>query len=310
MSSPKPRKILIGPSSFAELDKTSLVRLTSAGFEVVDNPYKRKLTKPELLQLLTKDVVGLLAGLEILDREVMGQSNLEVISRVGIGMSNVDLVAAKELGIEVRATPFGPTEAVAEMTLGVMLCLIRMVPHMDYALHKGQWLKKIGLQLEGKTVVIVGFGRIGRRVAELLAPFRVRIIVVDPFLEKDAVLPFEKLSLDEALPLADIITLHSSGEECILDETEFALAKPGVYLLNAARGGLVSEVALLKALDCGRVAGAWFDTFREEPYSGPLCKYPNVILTPHVGSYTQECRKQMENEAVDNLLDALGRRER
>lgn len=305
MSSPKFGKVLIGPSSFAELDKTPLMRLTSAGFEVVDNPYKRKLTKPEVLRLLAEDVVGLLAGLEILDREVLQHSNLKVISRVGVGMSNVDLAAAKELGIVVRYTPFGPTEAVAEMTVGVMLNLIRMVPQMDYALHNGQWLKKIGMQLDGKTVGVVGFGRIGRRVAELLAPFRVRIVVVDPFLDRDAVLPFEHLPLDEALPLADIITLHSSGEDCILGEKEFALAKPGVYLLNAARGGLVSEVALLKALDSGRVKGAWFDTFREEPYSGPLCKYPNVILTPHVGSHTAEGRKQMESEAVDNLLNAL-----
>jgi D-3-phosphoglycerate dehydrogenase len=308
MSSPRFRKILIGPSSFAELDKTPRLRLASAGFEIVENPFKRKLAKPELLQLLAEDVVGLLAGLETLDREVLRQSHLKVVSRVGAGISNVDLVAAKELGIEVRYTPSGPMEAVAEMTVGVMLNLIRLVPQMDQALHAERWLKKIGMQLEGKTIAIVGFGRIGRRVAELLAPFRVRIVVVDPFLDQDAVLPFEKLSLDEALPLADIITLHSSGEDCILDEKAFAQAKPGVYLLNAARGGLVSEAALLKALDSGRVAGAWFDTFREEPYSGPLCKYPNVILTPHVGSYTQEGRQQMENEAVDNLLDALGAR--
>lgn len=300
-------KIVLGPSSFAEIDKTPLDRLLASGYTIVDNPFKRKLTKPELLDLLTPDVVGIIAGLEPLDREVLERSKLKVISRVGSGLSNVDVQAARELGIEVRSTPNGPTQAVAELTIGALLGLLRMIPLMDQALHRGEWSKKIGAQLEGKTVAIVGFGRIGRRVAELLAPFRVKLLVVDPQVTDDVSAGFERLPLEQALPLADIVTLHSSGEQCLIGARELAVMKSGVVLLNVARGGLIDEEPLVKALEAGKVAGAWIDTFKKEPYNGPLCRFPNVILTPHVGSYTLDCRKQMETEAVENLLHVLQR---
>lgn len=257
-----------------------------------------------MLELLRSGVTGLIAGLEPLDREVLTKSSLQVISRCGSGLSNVDLATAKELGIEVYSTPSAPTTAVAELTLGAMLSLLRMISQMDRELHEGKWSKKIGMQLEGKTVVIIGFGRIGQRVATLLAPFRTRILAVDPFLPEPAE-DVPLMSLEDALPQADIITLHCSGETCVLGEKELALLKPGVFLLNAARSGLIDESALLKTLDEGRIRGAWLDTFEQEPYTGPLTKYPQVILTPHVGSYTVECRRQMEAEAVENLITGL-----
>lgn len=297
-------KVLIGPSSFAELDKTPLNRLKDAEYCIVDNPYKRKLTKPELLELLKYDVVGLIAGLEPLDREVMEKSNLQVISRCGSGMSNVDLEAAKEFNVEVRFTPDGPTSAVAELTLGAMLGLLRMIPLMDKNLHEGRWTKKIGMQLEGKTVTIVGYGRIGKKVVSLLLPFNVNLLVVDPFI-REPIDDIPVVSLKEALPKADIITLHSSGEDCILGEREFQLIKPGAFVLNAARGGLIDEDALISALEDGTIQGAWLDTFKQEPYVGPLTGYPQVVLTPHVGSYTRECRKRMEMEAVQNLINVI-----
>ena len=298
-------RVLIGPSSFADVDKAPMERLLINGVEVTDNPFKRRLTKMELFDLLTDDTVGIIAGLESLDREVLASSSLSVISRVGSGLSNIDLEAARELGIKVCSTPAGPTIAVAELTVGTMLSLIRMVPMMDRDLHDNVWRKRIGFQLEGKTVVIIGFGRIGKKVADLLQSFRVNIIVVDPFVERDSV-DYPILPLTEALPRADIVTIHGSGGKCILGKSEFPLLKRGVYLLNAARGGLASESLLMEALDEGRVAGAWLDTFGSEPYSGPLSGYKNVILTPHVGSYTAECRSQMEGEAVDNILMELG----
>jgi len=281
--------------------------LRSNGFEITNNPFSRKLTKEELLDLLTDDTLGIIAGLEPLDREVLESSSLSAISRVGSGLSNIDLEAAEELGIEVCCTPGAPTTAVAELTVGAMLSLMRMVPQMDRDLHSYKWNKRIGFQLEGKTVAIVGFGRIGNKVADLLESFRVNIIVVDPNIEEDNV-NYPILPLTEALPQADIITIHSSGENCILGKREFSIMKTGVYLLNAARGGLVSESLLMEALNNGRVVGAWLDTFSSEPYSGPLANYANVILTPHVGTYTLECRLQMETEAVDNLVNALSRK--
>lgn len=303
-------KILIGPSSFAEIDKTPLKRLIAAGYDVLDNPFKRKLTKNELLHLLDKDVVGLIAGLETIDREVLETSNLRVVSRVGAGISNVDIEAGRDLGIGIFSTPDAPTNAVAELTLGALLGLLRSIPLMDHALHDGQWKKKIGVQLKGKTVVIIGFGRIGCRVAKLLFPFDVRILIVDPYVDESACAGYRKVTLQEALPEADIVTIHCSGNDCIISEREFALFKKGIYLLNVARGGVISEPSLIRAIENGTVAGAWLDTYEEEPYRGPLCDFSNVVLTPHVGSYTAECRLQMENEAVDNILNYLKNCER
>jgi len=304
MKSLKGEKILVGPSTFAALDSRPMDRLIELGYSVIDNPYKRKLTKEELLRLLGDDVIGLIAGLEPLDREVMEKTSLKVISRCGSGMSNVDMVAAEELGIEVCSTPFGPTQAVAELTLGAMISLLRLVPQMDRDLHDGKWVKRIGFQLAGKTISIIGFGRIGRNLSMLLAPFEMRILAVDPYLD-NAVDGVEIVTLGKALRQSDIITIHSGGDSQIFGSDQFDLVKPGAFLLNAARGGVVDENALREALDGGSIAGAWIDTFDAEPYEGPLTRYPQVILTPHVGSYTFECRKQMENEAVENLIAAL-----
>lgn len=296
-------KILLGPSTFAAQDHSPIERLAEAGCEIIKNPFGRKLTKQELIELLP-GVKGLIAGLETLGEDVMRKSELEVISRCGSGMSNVDIGAAKKLGIKVFSTPDGPTSAVAELTLGALLSLLRMIPQMDRNLHNGKWDKRIGTQLEGKTIVIVGFGRIGRRLAELLVPFKTKILLVDPFLQ-DSKEEFPVLTKEEALPQADIVTLHSSGETEIIGANELNLFKPGAFLLNAARGNLIDEDALVKSIEDGRIRGAWIDTFSQEPYSGPLTEFEEVILTPHVGSYTYECRRSMETEAVDNLLKGL-----
>jgi len=298
-------KILIGPSSFADSDKTPRDKLVEAGYEVIDNPYRRKLTRKELLDLLDNKVVGLIAGLETIDREVLEKSKLQVVSRVGAGISNVDLAAACAMGVKVFNTPDAPTSAVAELTIGALLSLLRMIPQMDQALHDGKWQKKIGLQLQGKTVAIIGFGRIGRKVAALLFPFGVKILVVDPYINESDCVGCRKVTLEAALLEADVVTIHSSGHDRLIGDEEFTYMKKGVYLLNVARGGVVSEKALIEALENKTVAGAWLDTFEEEPYNGILCHYPNVILTPHVGSYTAECRLQMETEAVDSLLNYL-----
>ena len=307
MALSKSHKVLIGPSSFCQLDSAAKDKLIAAGITVVDNPVSRKLTKDEMLELLTDDITGLIAGLEPLDREVLASSCLQVVSRCGSGMSNVDIDAARDLNIDVRSTPNGPTNAVAELTMANMLSMLRHIPEMNAALHQGKWQKQIGGLLEEKNVLIVGFGRIGRRLAELLAPFQVNLLVADPFL-KEAADNVTLLPLDEAIAIADIITLHASGEDELLGGAEFAKMKEGVFILNPARGTLINEAALLQALDNEKVSGAWIDTFGEEPYAGPLIDYPQVILTPHVGSYARETRQSMEMEAVTNLIEALEKR--
>lgn len=280
-------------------------RLLAAGCEVVPNPHGRKLTKEEMFSLLTPDVVGLIAGLEPLDDEVLSRSKLKVVSRVGSGVSNIDLAAAQRLSIAVRTTPTGPVQAVAELTLGALLCILRDIPAFDRDMRAGTWKKRTGVQLAGKTAAVIGFGRIGRRVAELLKAFGVKLIAVDPAYDGE-VEGVARRELPEALSGADIVALHCAGEKQLLGKGELALMRRGAYLLNAARGTLIDEAALLDALNSGHIAGAWLDTFPAEPYAGPLAHHPRMLTTPHVGSYTRECRKSMEMEAVTNLLDVLG----
>lgn len=297
-------KILISTSSFAVYDEGPLTRLHAAGFETVLNPHKRKLTRDEVVELLP-GISGLIAGVERLDAGVLKDSGLKVISRVGAGLSNIDLAVADELGIKVCSTPDAPTNAVAELTVAGMLNCLRQIPRMDRDLHQGEWHRQNGYQLEGKTVLIVGYGRIGRRVAQLLNPFGVKLLVSDPYLSADV--DARHRSLDEALPEADIITFHCSGETCLLTAERFETLKPGVIICNASRGSLVDEAALVKSLREKTTRACWLDTFVEEPYSGELTEFPNAVLTPHVGAFTRECRVKMEMQAVENLIRALER---
>jgi len=306
-----PLTVAIGPSSFAEKDPAPLRTLEDAGVSVKPNPFGRRLTEAEIIAHL-EGVDGLIAGLEPLNRAVLqsARPRLKALARVGIGVANVDFDAAAEFGVAVSSTPDGPVDAVAEMTLAALLALARQLIPTSAALHRGEWSKSIGLGLRGTAVLLIGYGRIGRRVGELLNAFGARVLACDPCLDASPAPPgITPVALADGLAEADVVSLHASGEACLLDRAAFARMKPGVLLLNGARGGLVDEAALLDALDSGIVAGTWFDAFWEEPYTGKLLGCERAILTPHVGTYTAQCRLQMESEAVQNLLRDLGLRE-
>jgi len=291
--------VLITTSSFGE---DAIRILEQSGFEVINNPYKRKITQTELTSLL-EGVYGVIAGLEQYDYDILSKSKLKVISRCGSGLSNIDLDAAKKLNIDVYNTPEGPTQSVAELTVGCLLSLIRDVPNVNNLMHTGKWEKATGHLLKDMKVLLIGYGRIGKTVAKILSSIGGKIFINDPFV-KDEDIPdhYTKVDLIEVISKADVITLHNSGEDLILGENEFDLMKSGVYILNAARGGLIDEYALEKAINSGKVAGAWLDAYQEEPYNGDLSTYCQVILTPHIGSYTIEGRKKMEIDSVNNLL--------
>jgi len=300
--------VAIGPSSFAEKDAAPLRMLEEAGCVIKPNPFGRRLTEEEIIVHL-EGVDGLIAGLEPLNRRVIASApQLKAIARVGIGMTNVDFGAAEEFGVQISNTPDAPAQAVAELTVTCLLTIGRGVLPMNAALHEGEWKKTIGFGLIDRKVLLVGLGRIGRKVAELLAAFGARVYAYDPHVEVAAFPPnvMSVGSLDEGLAMADVISLHASGAEAIIGDAEFDRMRDGIVLLNCARGELVDEQALVAALDSGKVGGAWFDTFWEEPYAGPLTDYDNVILTPHVGTYTEQCRRSMETAAVRNLLRDLG----
>lgn len=298
-------KIVITTSSFATYDHSPLDELKKTQIEYTINPYGRKLTSSEVINL-AKDADGLVAGTEPLNEEVLRKlPELKVISRCGAGLDNVDLEKAKELNIKVYSTPYGPTLAVAELTLGLMLDLLRKITTMDRELRKGVWKKRTGSLLTGKKVGIWGFGRIGQKVAQLLAPLGVEIAYYD-IRSVEGAIPLK--SKNELLSWADIITLHCSANadgKYAIGKSELKLMKNNAWLINASRGGLVDETALYSALQKGKLAGAALDVFENEPYTGPLCELDNVILTPHIGSYAKEGRIQMEMQAVRNLINGL-----
>lgn len=299
-------RIAITTSSFAVHDPEPLDILREAGAEIVLNPHGRKLTPGETVTLCA-GCDGILAGTERLDRAVLGQlPGLRVVSRCGVGMDSVDMAACEEMGIAVRNTPFGPTRAVAELTAGLILDLLRQVTRMDRELRAGKWAKRMGNLLQGKRVGVVGYGRIGRATADLLELMGAHVAYADPCVSESG---RPRMELDDLMAWADIVSLHCSKTDSacfLIDAGRLALMRKGSWLVNAGRGGLVDEEALHALLSTGHIAGAAIDCFGKEPYDGPLAQLPNTILTPHIGSYAAEGRTRMELDAARNLLDALG----
>lgn len=294
-------KIVVGASSFAAADDTALNKLRGEGVEVELNPYGRKMTEEEIIRFL-QGADGILAGLESLDRKVLASAgSLKAIARIGIGMDNVDTKAAKELGIKVSNTPDGPTQAVAEMTVAALLTIARQIVPANRDIHDGIWAKRMGFSVSGCKVLVIGYGRIGKKVAETLKYLGADIHIYDKYnMELTTINP------EEGLKWADVVTLHASGNEEIIGEKEISIMKEGVILLNGARGALVDEDSLYHALSSGKMAYYWGDAFWQEPYQGKIMSCLNAILTPHIGSYTKQCRKKMEIQAVDNILRDLG----
>lgn len=280
-----------------------------AGCDLIINETGRRPDRDGVLALVGPDVDGTIAGLEPYDATVLTRaSGLRAISRIGTGVDNVDLAAAADRGIEVLRTPDAPTSAVAELTIGLLLAGLRdLVPHHT-AVVGGTWKGRPGGLLEGRTVGLVGAGRIARAVAARLVPFGAVVQATDPFVDPAAV-PFPLVDLPTLLRTSDVVSLHVPGAEGaapLLDAEAIGMLRDGAMVLNTARGGLIDEGALADALRSGRLAFAGIDAFAVEPYTGALREVDNVLLTPHIGSNTRETRRAMEREAASNLAVALG----
>ena len=300
--------VLITTSSFGKHDPRPVSLLGEAGLDAIINPFGRKLTENEVADLIeTHQPVGMVAGVEPLTARVLNSAkHLKVISRCGIGMDSIDMAEAEKRGILLKNTPDAPTMPVAELTLGLILGLLRRIHVADASLRAGHWTKPMGNLLYKKTVGIIGCGRIGKRLAELLSPFNCIILGHDCVEINDRI--FRKNTLNGLLKDSDIVTLHlpyTNQTHHFINAERIRCMKPGSYLINAARGGLVDEQALLEALSSGRLAGAALDCLENEPYQGPLSKLDNVLLTTHIGSYAKEGRVGMEIMAVANLIDEL-----
>ena len=255
-------QILISTSSFNLDNFSELSAIRSSGIEVKLNPFKTRLTEDQVIELLGAESVGLIAGLESLNSRVLRSATaLKVIARVGTGLDSVDLGEATKLGIKVLNTPDAPTSAVAELTLGHILGLLRNIAKTDRQIRDNKWQGQMGSLLETKTVGVVGFGRIGQRVAKLVASFGAKVIISDPYTDTTE---YENCALDELCQRVDVLTLHLPYVEKthnLIGSRHFQLMKKGSFVINISRGGLIDEIALLQALESEHIAGAALDCF-------------------------------------------------
>jgi D-3-phosphoglycerate dehydrogenase len=277
--------------------------------DVVGNPYGRTMAAEEIAGFLGEhNPSGLIAGLEPLTDETLQRApSLRVISRCGVGIDNVDTEAARSRGIDVYNTPDAPVQAVAELTVALMLSLLRHVPAHDTGLHERKWERMTGSLLSGMTVGIVGCGRIGTRVAEILSVIGCTLLGYHP---SRRIHPVCKLvPLWTILAESDIVSVHvplTPDTRGMIGREEISKMKRTAFLINTSRGPVVDEAALVDSLQAGTIGGAGIDVFESEPYTGPLTDVDgNVVLTPHIGSRTGETRARMEREALENLIRGL-----
>ncbi|MBI3329459.1 MAG: phosphoglycerate dehydrogenase [Nitrospinae bacterium] len=267
----------------------------------------------EDLQACISDYDGLVVrsrtkvGAETLARA----ERLKVIGRAGIGVDNIDVVAATSAGIIVMNTPEGSANTAAEHTLSMLLALARNLAQADASVKRGEWASEryVGVEVYGKVLGIIGLGRIGTLVAKKAQGLGMSTIAYDPFISRGQIqsLGVDILELTEVLPRADFITIHTPKTRettHLIGAREFALMKPGVRLVNCARGGIVEEAALYEAINSGKVAGAALDVFEHEPPGDmPLVKHPAVLCTPHLGASTEEAQERVSLAIAQQLID-------
>ena len=266
-----------------------------------------------LREIAQADALVTRGGVRVTREAMMASRGLKAIGVHGVGVDHIDLRAAGELGILVFNTPTALTEAVAEMTIGMMLSLTRRIVSADRAVRSGQWNRKytdlIGVDLMGKTVGIIGLGRIGSAVARRLRPFGVKMVYYDLQDRRDIEheLGLKRVSLEELIQQSDIISIHlplTPETRGLISRREFEMMKDGVYIINTARGGIIVQEDLIEALSSGKVSGAALDVFEREPLEveSPLIKMDNVILTPHLGASSAEAMRRMAVEVAEGII--------
>lgn len=281
-------------------------------FATVDN--RSGISAEELLQIVGEyDALIVRGRTKVTPAVFEAGKNLKVVGRAGVGVDNIDLNAAKAKGVTVVNSPTATTIAVAELTIGLMLAVLREIPRANAGMKEGKWLKK---ELEGgelwrKTLGIIGYGRIGSAVAQRASAFEMNVIAYDPLRTREEIEQRCGCSstLDDLLEQADIISIHTPLNDTtrdLINVDAFAKMKDGVYLICAARGGVVNEEALLTALESGKVAGAGLDVFAVEPPGvTPLVAHPRVVCTPHIGAQTVEAQVRAAEDIATEVLAAL-----
>ena len=286
--------------------------LVARGIETIEEPG----LAPDALRALVADIDGLVvrSATKVTADVLAAAPALRVVGRAGIGVDNVDVAAATQKGVVVMNTPFGNAITTAEHAIAMMFALARRIPQADRSTRTGKWEKArfMGSELTGKTLGIIGCGNIGSIVAERAQGLRMKVIAYDPFLspERAADCGVDKVELETLFRAADFVSLHvplTDATKGIVDAAAMALMKPGVRIVNCARGGLVVEEDLAAALESGHVAGAALDVFATEPPPAdhPLLAMENVIATPHLGASTTEAQEKVAVQVAEQVADFL-----
>ena len=281
----------------------------------VDN--KPKLTREELLsQLPYYEALVVRSGVKVDAEAIAAGTRLKVIGRAGVGVDNIDVEAATAAGIVVVNAPTANTIAAAELTVGLIYALARNVAAADASLRRGEWRRAdfMGTELRGKTLGIVGLGKIGLTVADRARAMEMELLGSDPFVSAASAAEhgIELVELDELLRRSDVVTVHvplNAATRGLIDEQALKQMKPSAFIVNVARGGVVDEQALAEALSAGRLAGAAIDVYEHEPpHDSPLLSAPNTILTPHLGASTREAQAKAGVEVAQQVLEVLAGR--
>ena len=289
------------------LQQGAIDKLTSLGFEVVNNHYD----KDELGNILREFDILVIRSATKVTADILAQAeggNLKLIIRAGVGIDNIDIPYATKVGVIVKNTPNASSDSVAELAIGHMFALARFIAISNCTMREGQWNKKKyeGIELGGKTLGIVGMGRIGKALAKKAEALGMRVVYNDMFGKQDE-LSYEFLELDELLRTSDFISLHVPYDKekgSLIGKDQFDIMKDGVYLINCSRGKVVEESALLEALNSGKVAGAGIDVFEEEPTKNKeLVNHYRVSVTPHIGASTKEAQERIGEEVVTTIVD-------
>ena len=297
------------------VEKECIERLSAAGIEVVE---AYDLTKESLLEKISEYDILIVRSKTKVDKQVIERATkLKIIGRVGVGLDNIDVEEASKREIKIVSTPEASTVAVAELVFALLLSLARSIPKADSSMKQGKWIKKElhGFELRGKTLGIVGFGRIGKAVATRAKAFEMHVIVYDPFAPQEV---FEDLkipraeNLKELLSRSDIVSIHvplTRETEYLFNEEMIFSMKAGAILVNTSRGKVVDTKALLKALKTGHLLGAALDVYENEPPKEPweleLISLPNVIATPHIGAQTVEAQRIGAILIAENIIKTL-----
>lgn len=308
-------KVLITPKSFQQYKDAAYPLLEEQGYEIIANETGRTLSEDEIIALAGEDVVGIIVGIDPLSARVLENcKRLKAISKYGVGLDNIDLDAAKRLGIRIDSARESNNVSVAELAIALMFEAARKISQHSANVKAGGWQRILGMELAGKTMGVIGGGKIGREVAKRGKGLFMNVILYDPYVkDPDFLQRYDIAQCDRfeaVLASSDIVTLHlplTDATRHLINSDTLKLMKPNAILINTSRGELVDEESLYEALSSGQIAFAAQDVFSKEPPdpNEKLLKLDNFVLTPHAGAYTAEAIEKMAMQSTRNLIRML-----